>query len=205
MEEVAKKAIRDISLITDHMPLFLSHMTPSEAAQLKINDKVDHRDCVHRFLQATIVDKVRSNLKIHYDGWSDKHDTWCDCASIHRFADAGSISKRPAHRFTNLKIGDMIDINPKYQHRGWKQGHIERMNGESGQVQVAYECRGKYYLYWAHLDNKQEIAEFQSKSKDGNDLQSKKRKFDENSDNRPAKRMKEIDALKKENREYASN
>eukprot|EP00486_Rosalina_sp_Unknown_P003695 CAMPEP_0201577096 /NCGR_PEP_ID=MMETSP0190_2-20130828/23310_1 /ASSEMBLY_ACC=CAM_ASM_000263 /TAXON_ID=37353 /ORGANISM="Rosalina sp." /LENGTH=715 /DNA_ID=CAMNT_0048008757 /DNA_START=120 /DNA_END=2264 /DNA_ORIENTATION=- len=147
------------------IPSFESHMQLQDAFKLKVHDKIDHRDQVGRFVYATVSEKQGTNLKIHYDGWSRKWDTWSDFQKeIHRFAKAGSISKRPAHRFKQLKKGDYVDINPTQRHPGWKCGEIRRLDQKSGQVQVVYESADKNYLYWAHLDNKFEIAEFTSKS-----------------------------------------
>jgi len=147
------------------MPPFDSHMTLQDASKLSVHKKIDHRDQVGRFVFATVSEKQGTSLKIHYDGWSRKWDTWSDFnAEIHRFAVAGSISKRPAHRFGHLKKGDFIDINPTQRHPGWKCGEIRRLDQKSGQVQVVYESMDKNYLYWAHLDNAAEIAEFTSKS-----------------------------------------
>jgi len=147
------------------MPPFESHMTLQDAFKLKIHDKIDHRDQVGRFVFATVSEKQGTNLKIHYDGWSRKWDTWSDFGGeIHRFAAPGSISKRPAHRFEHLKKGDYVDINPTQRHPGWKCGEIRRLDQKSGQVQVVYESMDKNYLYWAHLDNTAEIAEFTSQS-----------------------------------------
>jgi len=147
------------------IPPFESHMTLQQGFKLKIHDKIDHRDQVGRFVFATVSEKQGTNLKIHYDGWSRKWDTWSDFnKEIHRFAAAGSISKRPSHRFSELKKGDYVDINPSQRHPGWKCGEIRRLDQKSGQVQVVYECGDKNYLYWAHLDNLNEIAEFTSKS-----------------------------------------
>ena len=148
-----------------NMPTFESHMQLQDAFKLKVHDKIDHRDQVGRFVYATVSEKQGTNLKIHYDGWSRKWDTWSDFQKeIHRFAKAGSISKRPAHRFKQLKKGDYVDINPTQRHPGWKCGEIRRLDQKSGQVQVVYESADKNYLYWAHLDNKHEIAEFTSRS-----------------------------------------
>merc|ERR1712176_788736 len=149
----------------NNMPPFESHMTLSAALNLKVHDKIDHRDQAGRFVFATVSEKQGTNLKIHYDGWSRKWDTWSDFGSeIHRFAAPGSISKRASHRFKTLKKGDYVDINPTQRHPGWKCGEIRRLDQKSGQVQVVYECLDKNYLYWAHLDNFEEIAEFTSKS-----------------------------------------
>eukprot|EP01084_Bolivina_argentea_P038454 71086_1 len=60
---------------------FPSHMTLEEANKLQIHDKVDHRDQVGVFVYATVKEKQGTNLKIHYDGWSRKWDTWSDYSS----------------------------------------------------------------------------------------------------------------------------
>ena len=145
-------------------PPFRPHMTLEQASNLKVHDEIYHRDQVGRFLYATVSEKQGTNLKIRYVGWSRKWDTWSDFnAEIHRFAVAGSISKRRAHRFEHFKKGDKIDINPQ-SHPGWKCGEIRKLDQKSGHVQVVFESMNKNYLYWAHLDNEAEIAEFTSKS-----------------------------------------
>jgi len=147
------------------MPKFDNHMAMADAYKLKVHDKIDHRDQVGRFVYATVAEKRGGNLKIHYDGWSRKWDTWSDFEQeIHRFAKAGSISKRPAHRFNDLKKGDWVDLNPTQRHPGWKTGEIRRLDQKSGQVQVVYNAQEKNFLYWAHLDNVDEIAEFASQT-----------------------------------------
>jgi len=151
--------------VDDEIPLFESHMTLKQGKQLSIHDKIDHRDEVGRFVFATVCEKQGTNLKIHYDGWSRKWDTWSDFnKEIHRFALPGSISKRKAHRFNGLKKGDYVDINPSQRHPGWKCGEIRRLDKKSGQVQVVYEWGESNYLYWAHLDDKEKIAQFPTMS-----------------------------------------
>eukprot|EP01083_Nonionella_stella_P191531 708832_1 len=67
--------------------LNIQHMTLEQANKLRINDKLDHCDLAYRFVSATVTDKQGTHLKIHYDGWSRKWDTWSDFSSeIHRFA-----------------------------------------------------------------------------------------------------------------------
>ena len=152
------------------MPLFKSHMQLQDAVKLKVHDKIDHRDNSGRFINATVTEKQGTNLKIHYVGcdyyeYGLVPDVWSDFQEeLYRFAKPGSISNRPAHRFKELKKGDHIDINPTRTHYGWKCGEIQKLDQKSGQVQVAYEFADESYLYWAHLDNKQEIAEFRSKA-----------------------------------------
>ena len=116
---------------------FESHMSINEAMKLKIKDKIDHRDQVGRFVLATIVEKQCDKLKLHYDGWSRKWDAWSDYTQeLYRFAKAESISKRKAHRLTNLKVGSMVFLNPKQRHPqiNWCHAEIRRMDRDSGQV-----------------------------------------------------------------------
>ena len=86
-------------------------MTIQQAAKLELYDKIDHQDSTNRFLQAPIIDKRGSRLKIHYNGWHKKWDTWHHYRQeIHRSAKAGSISRRPALRFKDLKYEDKVDV-----------------------------------------------------------------------------------------------
>eukprot|EP00486_Rosalina_sp_Unknown_P012730 CAMPEP_0201594732 /NCGR_PEP_ID=MMETSP0190_2-20130828/191955_1 /ASSEMBLY_ACC=CAM_ASM_000263 /TAXON_ID=37353 /ORGANISM="Rosalina sp." /LENGTH=383 /DNA_ID=CAMNT_0048054451 /DNA_START=33 /DNA_END=1184 /DNA_ORIENTATION=- len=143
-------------------------MSLAMAAQLKVGDKLDHKDSNGRFREAKVV-RVWSLLgvKIHYEG-STSLDTWSDYnTQSERFAEAGSISARPAHRLHELKVGDQVDINPIYsvsyaKHEGWKRGEIKELDDKSGQVKVEYTYNDTKYTYWTHLDNLDEIADYQS-------------------------------------------
>ena len=50
------------------------------------------------------------------------------------------------------------------KHPGWKHGEIQQWDKKSGQIQVVYEWMGNSHLYWAHLDDTLEIAEFATKT-----------------------------------------
>eukprot|EP01084_Bolivina_argentea_P292472 502805_1 len=144
-------------------PPFEAHMSLSEAHRLRVNDKIDHRDKSGKCLYAIVSEKKGTNLKIHYDGWSEKWDVWSDYThELYRFAKAGSISRRPAHIFTDLKKYSFVKINPKREHSGWTDGQIKRLDTTSGQVLVAYQHQVKHQLhcsYWTHLDDISEISE----------------------------------------------
>ena len=73
---------------------FMGTLPFEECDKLQIGDHIDHRDDVGRFLLATIVDKDQYKIKIHYEGWNSKWDTWCDFKNeTHRFAAPRSISR----------------------------------------------------------------------------------------------------------------
>eukprot|EP01083_Nonionella_stella_P304666 1059694_1 len=60
----------------DDIPSFVRHMNMHDVMELSVNDKIDHRDQMGRFVVATVSEKQGSKLRIHYDGWSCKWDTW---------------------------------------------------------------------------------------------------------------------------------
>jgi len=152
----------------------------AECDALQIGDHVDHRDDVGRFLLATIVDREAYRVKIHYEGWNSKWDTWCDFkAETHRFARPRSVSRRPNTRFGDLKIRDYVDINPVQRHLGWRVGQIRRMDKYSGQAQIVYKEEGQEFLYWAHLNNPREIAPFMTRAAETIALQQKIAEFNE--------------------------
>ena len=164
MEE--EKAVRpsNENYIDMHNEILPSY-TWETAQNLKINDQVDHRDDVGRFLLATILDIKYNKVKIHYEGWNAKWDSWCDLKKdLHRFAPPRSISRKANTRFKDLKIRDYVDINPLQRHKGWRVGQIRRMDKYSGQAQIVYKEDGQEFLYWAHLNNSQEIAPFMTKA-----------------------------------------
>eukprot|EP01083_Nonionella_stella_P166664 557870_1 len=159
---------------------FVPHMSMEDATKLSVHDKIDHRDFVGQFVLATVTEKQGSKLKIHYDGWSHKWDTWSDFSvDLHRFAVSGSISLRPSHRaeFIGLEKGDFVDVNPRQRHCGWKVGEIRALAAKSGQVQVGYELPNseQMYCHWAHLDNSYEIASFASKSSKKKEVKAQKK------------------------------
>ncbi len=89
---------------------FPSPMSLRDARKLQVGDKIDHQDTDGRFLGATVIEKIGSDLKIHYDGWNSKWDVWSNYVrELRRFAVAGSISKRRAHRFKHLEEGDLVE------------------------------------------------------------------------------------------------
>ena len=142
-------------------------MNFKEISNLRLLDKIDHRDNVGRFSIATIIDidKQNNNIKLHYDGWNRKWDIWCNYKKeIYRFAKYLTISKRKSNRLYYIKIGDYIDINPLYKHPGWTKAKITRILKNSAQIQVVYKNNNKNYFYWVHIDNHQEVAEYLSKT-----------------------------------------
>jgi len=159
---------------------FMGTLPFADCDKLQIGDHIDHRDDVGRFLLATIVDKDAFRVKIHYEGWNSKWDTWCDYkAETHRFANPRSISRKPNTRFRDLKIRDYVDINPVQRHQGWRVGQIRRMDKYSGQSQIVYKEDGQEFLYWAHLNNPEEIAPFMTRAAETIALQQKIAEFEE--------------------------
>ena len=91
------------------------------------------RDLPGRFVYGTIMGANLENttcVKIHYDGWSRKWDCFSDfCIEGNRFAKAGSISRRPAHRLKNINPYRWVDLNPLVRHPGWCIGEVRKLDG----------------------------------------------------------------------------
>ena len=136
-DEPPKKRTKSSSHRAPNVVLsFPSHLTLEEASKPTMNDRVDHRDRFGRFVLSKITGVQGSNLKIHHEGWSTKWDVGSDFnAELHRFAAPRSLSKRPGHRFMDIKVGDPVDINPMNDWE-WKRGEIKRFDQHSGRVQV---------------------------------------------------------------------
>ncbi|ETO10713.1 hypothetical protein RFI_26662 [Reticulomyxa filosa] len=122
------------------------------------------RDEAGRFLLATVVEKLGSQLRVHYEGWSSKWDVTSDYTKeINRFASARSISSRPAHRLQHLNNDDWVDI---FLHKSsqWVTAQIKRKDQGSGQVQVSYELDQRTLLVWMHLDDVSNVVDARSKT-----------------------------------------
>eukprot|EP01083_Nonionella_stella_P098867 278101_1 len=152
------------------------YVSVSDAHQLRIDDYMDHRDETGHFLLAKIIN-INSNKKkkkgksyyIHYEGWDKKWDVWINVdkeCNRKRIAPARSISRKSNTRFIDLQIGDNIDLNPLQRHKGWKCAIIKKLDKYSGQVQCQYVHQKEKYFYWAHLNDKTEIAPAMTKSCD---------------------------------------
>jgi hypothetical protein len=146
---------------------FKEHMTFNEANNLKIGDKIDHRNmCKHgtygKYSLSTIVGKRGSKLKIYHNYEHPTMYVWNDYSTnqLHMMAKPLYVSERPSHRFHNIKLNDYVDINPKYSHPGWKRGVVKALSKHSGQIKIKYKHKDKYYSYWCHIDGCSEIARF---------------------------------------------
>ena len=160
INDLIKRALQYVAPIMTIPETSRSHMTMIDVLKLKIGDKIDHRDEDGKFIMATIKRKYNgaSSVLIEYDRSERQWQVSDFLRELFRFAKAGKISRRPAHRFQHLKIGDAIDINPIHTiHSGRKSGIIQTLDHQSGQVLVSYGDLDDSLLYWSHLDNELEI------------------------------------------------
>eukprot|EP01084_Bolivina_argentea_P124863 221259_1 len=145
---------------------YVQHMSIEQASKLTINDKIDHRDRVGRFLEALIVDMKGSMLKIRYAGFGD--EVWSDYKKeLNKFATYKSISKRsellPNNRFLvdYKKHRRFYDILPAGG-KEWKLGEVIEFDRKSGQVKFFYYMKG-YRMWWIHCDNEKELQPLNTK------------------------------------------
>ena len=125
---------------------------------LGIGDKIDYRGDDGKFRYCTIYGTCFNRLMVmHSDGYDEISLETDD----HRFAVAGSISRKSAKRFKNhgFRNSDVVRINPmmRHHHIGWCIGTIIESDTKSGQVYVGYMHQGRNYGYWVHIDDPNEF------------------------------------------------
>ena len=141
---------------------FKSHMDLIMARNLRVNDRIDFRDNNGKYVYCTIMQKQGSKLSLNLYGKMMECDYNQD---LDKLAVDGSISSRPGHRLGYLKIGDFVDINPCFMipQIEWTFGEIVNKDIYSGQIEVKFEYKRKFYKLWVHIDNVAEVAIFGSK------------------------------------------
>ena len=138
----------------------IEYMTMSQARKLKPSDWIDLRDRDGRFVEAQIVEKRCTKLKIRYA-------TFGDCVvsdyadELEKFAKHHAVSGSNQHTFASLAIGDCLDVRPRIN-GPWTVGEIIRV--ERGQIKCCYyDANTGYHLcWWVHGDNNTEVQALQS-------------------------------------------
>ena len=122
------------------------------------------------------VDEERNKVKLHYVGWQEKWDLWCNigrkCNHI-RFCRAGTISTRRIYRSEFREQSDLRNVSVQCRlarywfeshpnvecsdYNLWRAATIKRVDKHSGQCQLVVRIGSKDYLWWTHLDSKQEV------------------------------------------------
>lgn len=138
------------------MPMHQNHdsefksntFTLEEASHLKIGDILDFADNFGKYCLAKVIEKSEYNLKMHFFGWESRFDKYSNYYVDHRrYAKAGSISMRPAHRFkdvTNLESNDIFEV---YYHNFWKPARILAFDGRSGQINVQVSIHNRFHIF----------------------------------------------------------
>ena len=146
-------------LLEKYTEPFVKHMTLQQAVKLRVGDEIDHQNVCYHFWPGIVKEIKHSSLKIHYEGCDEKYDEWSDYKKeLHRFAVRDSITTRKAHRLTELKIKDWVNVNPLRWDAdvGWMPAEITNMDDAGGQIEVIlkpnyFDNRKRWY--WVHLDN----------------------------------------------------
>eukprot|EP01084_Bolivina_argentea_P038422 71025_1 len=145
-----------------------TQITVNELSRLNVGDAVDYRDGYGRFILCQILRKKDNFFALRFDSeyYGTSFDEECNYVSnANNFARSGSISRRPSHKGEINKYAK-VKINPLRKHPGWRVGQVRNIDPKSGQVQVLYHVNStKNALYWAHLDNSEEMQPYFQKKK----------------------------------------
>jgi hypothetical protein len=81
-----RKKHQSLQLIKDGTPLDKDECTDSDIdlndREFEVGQWVDALDTANKWLCAQVVAVTQSKLRVHFDGWSEKWNTWFDKASI---------------------------------------------------------------------------------------------------------------------------
>ena len=97
----------------------------AQIQQLKVGDKLDHKDCQGRFIGAIVVEHHPhcSRIKLHYFGYGKDDDAIIDYSKLHwrhrKFAKYQTISTRICTQFKSLKVGTWLKCLYKIQFTGY--------------------------------------------------------------------------------------
>ena len=126
-----------------------------ELPELNPGDKVDYRRSDGYTLDATVLHLYASGLKLRYMVDPDNNTfatSICSFQEIYRLAKHGSISKRTAHRLTNLTVASFVDVNVLRDQSGWRKGTVLGvLNGQCKVCDNYFPCNVAKHTDTSHI------------------------------------------------------
>ena len=97
---------------------------------MAVGDVIDAKDSEGRWFDSRIVATEGDRVKVHYNGWSSRWDSWCDRKDE-------SIQPLFTHTddWRRLKVGDALEMRSRGEKALWYQGFVKEVDG--GRVLVS--------------------------------------------------------------------
>ena len=95
---------------------------------IQVGDIIDAKDSEGRWFDSRIVevekDRGPGEVKVHYNGWSERWDTWVDRKDE-------SIQPHLTHTddWRRLKVGDAVEMRSAGEKAFWHKGHVREVDG----------------------------------------------------------------------------
>ena len=134
----------------------MPRLSPQQMAELKVGDKIDHKDVTGKFCEAQIVEiRGDGSLKIHYIGWDSKWDVWISpfrdriyCASFQ------SISGKLTQEKKTFDCGFLVKCKYMFCNSWHKSLEIVEWAARGSQIKISYLCdkANGHFKHWFCLN-----------------------------------------------------
>ena len=96
----------------------------SGARDIRVGDVIDAKDSEGRWFDSRIVEVDRDRVKVHYNGWSSRWDSWVDRKDE-------SIQPHLTHTddWRRLKVGDALEMRGPGEKALWYKGVVKEVDG----------------------------------------------------------------------------
>ena len=108
--------------------LVQAHATPAISQQwresMAVGDVIDAKDSEGRWFDSRIVAIEGDRLRVHYNGWSSRWDSWCDRKDE-------SIQPLFTHTddWRRLRVGDAVELRGRGEKALWYKGFVKEVDG----------------------------------------------------------------------------
>ena len=91
---------------------------------MAVGDVIDAKDSEGRWFDSRIVEVDRDRVKVHYNGWSSRWDSWVDRKDE-------SIQPHLTHTddWRRLKVGDALEMRGPGEKALWYKGVVKEVDG----------------------------------------------------------------------------
>ena len=93
-------------------------------SHIQVGDVIDAKDSEGRWFDSRIVAIEGDRVRVHYNGWSSRWDSWCDRKDE-------SIQPLFTHTddWRRLQVGDAVELRGRGEKALWYKGFVKEVDG----------------------------------------------------------------------------
>ena len=93
-------------------------------SHIRVGDVIDAKDSEGRWFDSRIVEVDRDRVKVHYNGWSSRWDSWVD-----RKDESIQPHLTNTDDWRRLKVGDALEMRGPGEKALWYKGFVKEVDG----------------------------------------------------------------------------